>query len=236
MSARKLTGYGLLLLALLILASMPLSLGFLDHDPRDRDEIAGFLGYVHDNQVTYGTRMGLLLLKDTVVSVALAAGLYLSFAAVNRGLALVGAAGWLVASAVFFMVDASEATMLVLADDYATAPTETILENARLLAVLSGLTGQAAFAGFSVSLAGFGALFLRQRGAAVPLGYLSLVIAAAWLLLWTSVFTDAGFVFLPIGAIGTIVWLLGVGVYLVRNPEPLPVVESTDRQAAAIAS
>jgi hypothetical protein len=222
MNARRITGFSLLLLAGLLIASLPLSVGMLDYDPRDRNEIGGFLTYIHEHETQYGARMALLLAKDAVVSVIVGAGLFLVFAGANRTLAALGAAGWLVATAGFLAIDGMEASMIAFADDYATVGVDqvTTLSVARSIAIVSGLTGQAAFSSFAVGLGSIGLLIVRHRGPDMPpafLGWLGIFGAACWLLLWTSALTEAGFVFLPLGALSVIVWMLGVGFYLVRH-------------------
>ena len=228
MRTQQWAGLSLLLLAGLLVASIPLSVGLLDYDPRNREEIGGFLTYIHEHETQYGARMALLLFKDAVVSVITGVGLLLTFAHVNRGLAVLGGAGWLVATAGFLGIDAMEAAMIALADDYARAEADgaVTLSVARTLAIVSGLTGQAAFSSFAVGLGAFGLLILRYE-AGVPrlLGWLGLVGAACWLLLWSSVLTEAGFVFIPLGALSVIVWMLGLGVYLLRHSLPGPGVQ-----------
>jgi hypothetical protein len=222
MTTRAVTGYALILLAALIIAGLPLSAGLLDHNPRDRDEIADYLAYINNHETQYGIRMALVFFKDAVVSVVIGAGLYLSFTSVNRSLALIGAAGWLVSAACFNLIDGMEAAMIALADAHSAG--DDVLVLARTLAVVSSLGAQAAFSSFALAVAALGIMFLRAPAGVVPgrwLGWVSLVVAASWWLLWISVLTEAGFVFIPIGAISGIVWMLGVGIYLVRHPEPV---------------
>jgi hypothetical protein len=220
----RVTGAALITLAALLIASIPLSTGMLEHNARDRGEIESFLAYVQDSRTEYGARMGLLFVKDSIVSVIVGAGLLLAFMRVNRALAVVGGAGILVSTAGFLTIDALEAAMLPLARDFAEGwPDQTAtLATARGLAITSAIAGQLAFSSFAIGTISLGVLFIRARGAHVPpawVGWLGIVTGVLWLLSWVGVLTEAGQAFIPLGAITTLSWMISLGVWLIRHPE-----------------
>jgi hypothetical protein len=168
--------------------------------------------------------MALLFVKDAVVSVVVGAGLLLAFLRVNRALAVIGGAGILVSTAGFLTIDALEAAMLPLARDFAQGwPDETgMLSTARAVAMTSGIAGQLAFAAFAVGVISLGVLVHRARGEGVPprwVGWLGIVAGVLWLLSSTGMLIEAGQMFIPLGAITTLSWMISLGVWLIRHPE-----------------
>ncbi len=230
----QLTGTALLLLALGIIVSLALSFSFEgDDDPFDRDEIAGVLETINDNQAPYILGTAVEITIDAVVGLVVAAGLYLVFRERSRALALVGLAGLLANSIAFMVADASNVTMAFLAEDFAekggaggiAVGDEVILEVARAVVIFSIVTNQIALTSLGLGLIALGVLIAwspAAAGANPPrwLGWLGVLTGVLMILSWLIVVSDAAFVLFIASAIAALVWLIVLGGWLLlRAPQ-----------------
>lgn len=231
----------MLLLALGIILSIALFGTFEDNDPFQRDEVEALLNDVNDNKALAILGTAVDIVVDAAIGIIAAAGLYLVFRERNRLLALSGFALVFGGGIAFLASDAGMVPLIVLAEDFAekggpggiAAGDAVILETARAVAMWSFTIEQVAVTTIAAGLLAFGALiaWAAPGAAANPprwIGLVGVIAGVATILTWIGAAEEAiAIVLFIIGGIATLLFLISLGVWLLRNPEggatPAPV-------------
>ncbi len=226
----RLAGVILLVLAVLLIVSMALQFGISDSDPFEKDEINKVLIDIKDHQAVTILHSVASFAVDSVVGLAAAAALYLLFRDRSRVLALFGLVGILVASAAFIAADAADVALVHLASDFkgggpegVAAKAPVILEVARAVAISSGVAGQIGFTALSFGILAFGVLIgWAPAGAVTPprwVGWVALLAGVVGFFTWLIAVTDAAFVLIIIATVTQLIWLFGLGGWLLMQPD-----------------
>ena len=230
----KLAGIALLVLVPFTVASAILT-AIVEEDAFlvSRGDVEGFLVDVNDNETVYALGTALDIVNDTVLLVAMAALVFLVFRDRSQVLATLFLVGFLVAAAAFVTADAAQFTLLLLAADFVeeggagsiVAGDPTILQTARAAGAFSVLSDMAGITSLAFGLLALSALILTApQGAVNPprwLGGLGAVSSVLLALLWTAFANDdVGFSLSGLGIIGSMVFLLVLGGWLLMSPEP----------------
>lgn len=229
----QLGGIGLILLAVCLVIAVVLSFSTGDADPFDRAKVEEWLLDIDDNRGLWIASNAVFILLDAVVALVVAPLLYLLFRDRGRLLALIVLVGFIAQSAVSAVVDSVDASLVVIASDYVEgsagleAGDPAMLEIARTLAVGTTILGQTSFTMLGVALTALGLLIATSpEGAVNPprwLGWVSVVAGVATWFAWFIALTDAAFVFFPIQGIASLIFLIGLGIHLLRRGEtPTP--------------
>lgn len=228
----KLAGVTLLLLAALAIIALVLETVALgDADPMARGDIEDALRDINDNEAVYflGTAVDI---ADEVVVLAAAALLYLVFRDRSRALALFGAFGLVAAGVAFLAADTAELTVGLLAADFVeeggaggiAAGDPVILQSARAVAAFEGLADLIGLTTLAFGVLALGSLLAWAPDAeANPprwLGGLAVLSGLALLLTWIVAAAEAvGITLSLIGLIGSLLWLVILGGWLLIQPE-----------------
>jgi hypothetical protein len=229
----KVAGTALLVLAGLIILNFALLTTALGSgDPTDRGDVEGVLRHINDHQASYflGTASGII--NDAIVLMAAGAMLYLVFRDRSRVMGLFGFVGLLLAAAAFIAADAANITLGFLAADFVekggagaiASGDPAILETARAVALFGAVLEQVGSTAIAFGLLAFGALIASApRGAVNPprwIGVLPIIAGAALLLGWIGIANASiGDGIATIGYIGTPLWLLILGAWLLNQPD-----------------
>lgn len=210
---------GILLIALAVSIVMFLATGIVDVAVESFSET--FQG-VADGQGTQYLALVVLHVSSVLVLV-LAATLYLSFRHFEPVLALVGALGVAALSFTFIMSNVAGGAMVNIARELEMAPFqgEALLASARamtMLQVFAWFFG--AFTLLPLSLLTIGVIILRSRALPRWTGWLSIVSAVVIPTVWLSqppFELEVFYLTALIGILGSLVWLVAVGVQLLAR-------------------
>ena len=132
-------------------------------------------------------------LAGNLITIALAAVLYMVFRSRDQTLALLGSFGFLAAAVLFLVVDMVAISLISLAEDYAVSQSDSILHAARAIGLMIDVAFMMGAVGIALGALSYGLLVLRTN--ALPR--------------WMGVFGIAGGIVAPFG------WLLFVDTDLV---------------------
>ena len=132
-------------------------------------------------------------LASNLISIPLAAALYLVFRSHDRSLALLGSFGFLAGAILFLVVDMVAIPMISLAEDYAGTQRDSILNAARAIGLMVDVAVAMGAVGIAMGTLSYGLLVLTTN--AIPR--------------WMGVFGIAG------GVVAPFMWLLFVDTDLV---------------------
>ncbi len=223
-------GVVLLLLAAALIVNAIMMFTITDSDVFDRDEIDNVLVDIKDHHGAYVVSEVAGILVDGALGIAAAASLYMVFRERNRRLALLGLAFLLVASAAFLAADAAGFVMGDLASDFKeggaggiAAGDRNILEVARAVGIFQGVAGQLGFTALSLGILSLGLLIgWAPEARAVPpraLGWVATFAGVVGIFAWLVVVADAAFVLFIIAGLAQLIFLIGLGLWLLRTPE-----------------
>jgi hypothetical protein len=229
----KVAGTALIVLTGLIVLNFALMTTALGSgDPTDRGDVEGVLRHINDHQASYFLATASGIMSDAVVLVAAGAMLYLVFRDRSRVMGLFGFGGLLLAAAALLAADAANVTLGFLAADFVekggagaiVSGDPAILETARAVGLFGALLEQVGSTAIAFGLLAFGTLIASApRGAVNPprwLGILPVTAGAALLLGWIAIANaSVGDGIATIGYIGTPLWLLILGAWLLAQPD-----------------
>lgn len=226
----RLTGIVLLLLCATLIVNIVLSMGVTDADPFAKDEIDNVLVDIHDSKTAYGVGLASSIVVDAAFGFIAGALLFSLLQDRSRALALVGLIGVTAATAVFMVADGAGAVMYYLANDFASggagklaAGDSSILEVARAVGMFQAVAGQAGFTALAVGLGTYSIIIgWSPAGIVTPprwLGYLGVISSLAAFVSWLIIAADGFFVLFIISALTQLIWLIGLGIWLISRPE-----------------
>jgi len=226
----RLTGIILLALAACTLLTIVFSIGTSDVNAFERDKIDDLLIDIEDNNGTAIVSLIFSILSNAVFGIAAGAALYLLLRDRNALYALFGLAFILAGSASLLVGDAGTNTMINLASDFAEGGPEgfdagdpAILRDARSVAILSSSAQIIGGTAISVGVIAFGAIIgWAPLGAVNPprwLGWIAIIAGVAGILSWLIVLGDFAFIFFAISGLGSLIFLVGLGGWLLMRAE-----------------
>jgi hypothetical protein len=229
----RFAGVALLLLALGIIVSIASEIAVTDADPFERDELDNFLTDIDENRGLAIIATFANVVTDAFLGVVAAAALYLVFRGRARLLAFLGFALLLAGDIAFIAGDAANIGLIILAEDFVekggaggiAAGDDVILETARAMTIWSESIGQMGVTALAAGLLSLGVLIaLSPEGdGPVPprwIGWTAVCAGLITILSWIgAVSADVGFALAAIGLIATLVFLVTLGVWLIREPD-----------------
>lgn len=229
----KLAGVTLLLLAALVIVDAVLETVALgDADPMARSDIEGMLRDINDNGASFFLGTAFSIASDAVVLVAAAAMVYLVFRDRSQALALFAFVGLFAAGVAFLAADAASMTVGLLAADFVegggpggiAAGDPVILQSARAVAAFGGLADLIGLTALAFGLLALGSLLAWAPGAEMNpprwLGGLAVLSGLALLLSWVGAAAeDVGITLSLIGIVGSLLWLVILGGWLLFQPD-----------------
>jgi hypothetical protein len=207
--------------------------GGSEKDPFDRDEVAEFLTDVNDNEELLIASGAVGIINDGVFVILVGAALYVLFRDRNPLLATVAAIAIGATAAISLVVDISNILLTMIAEDYVkggvggAAPGDpAALELGRYVAVVTFAFTNLLFTPAGLAFLSIGSLLVgAPQGLINPpkwLGWVAIIAGAAMWLSWLVVAAEPGFIFFPINLIATLVFLIGLGVWLLRHSDLQP--------------
>jgi len=231
--AVPITGLVIILLAIGIIVTLGATFSTGDYSPFEKDEVAKYLTDVNDNETAFLITGGVGIAVDGFLGVALAALIYVLFRDRSRLLATVAFAGLLVQSAMSLLVDGNNILLSIIADDFVKGgPTEiapgdtAVLEVGRYVGMLTFLFTNVLFTSLGLGLLALGILIARAPAGAINpprwLGWVAVFAGACAELAWLVVVIDPAFVFFIGNFLASIVFLIGLGVWLLMHQDLQP--------------
>ncbi|HZP26821.1 MAG TPA: hypothetical protein VFB90_07215 [Dehalococcoidia bacterium] len=229
----RLTGIVLLLTAIATVLVIVFGMNS-DADPFKKTEIDDFLRDIDDNRKAMVFGLAVDVVIHSGLGLALAGLLYLLFRGRDRLLALFGFGFLLAAFIASIASGAINAALILVAHDFVkggpggmAAGDPAILEVGRALAVSSILVDQSSLTAFGLAVLSFGALITWAplgAGANPPrwLGWFAMLGGLAFVLSWLIAITDAAFVLFIVGGLASLIWMVVLGVWLLRTPDAAP--------------
>ena len=204
-----------------------------NNDPFNKDETAKFLKDVHDNQTSFIVQGASGIVVDGFLSVLVTAVFYILFRDRSRLLATIALVGLLLQSAFSLIVDGNNVLLTVIASDFVKggpsgipAGDPAILETGRYVGMVTLAFGNVGFTALGVGLMAIGWLIARAPNGAINpprwLGWVSVVAGASAELAWFVVVINPAFVFFIINLLASLVFLFGLGIWLLMHQDLKP--------------
>lgn len=227
------TGIVVILLVIGLLVTIGASFSSGEYSPFEKDEVAKFLTDVNDNRTAVLITGAVGIIVDGFLGVALAALLYVLFRDRSRVLATVAFAGLLIQSALSLMVDGNNILLAIIARDFVdggptgvSAGDPAILEVGRYVGMLTFLFTNVLFTSLGLALIALGSIITSAPAGAINpprwLGWVACFAGACAELAWLVVIIDPAFVFFIGNFLGSIIFLIGLGVWLLMHQDLQP--------------
>jgi hypothetical protein len=231
--AVAISGIIAILLAIGIIINVGSSFSSGDYSPFEKDEVGKFLTDINDNEtsVIAGGASGIVV--DGFLGVALAASFFVLFRDRSRLLATLFFAGLLIEGAVSLFVDGNNILLTVIAKDFVrggptgvAAGDPSILEVGRYVGMITLAFGNISLTALGLGLGALGILIARAPAGAINpprwLGWVAVFAGACAELAWFVVVIDPAFVFFIGNLLSSLVFLFGMGIWLLRHQDLQP--------------
>lgn len=229
----RVAGITLLLVVILAIVNLVLVTAAVgDADPLKRGDVENMLIDINDNEALFFLGIAFSIATDAAALLAAAAMLFLVFRDRSPALATFAFVGLFASGIAFLVADAANLTVGVLAADFVNeggpggiaAGDPVILQSARAVAAFAGLADLIGNTALGVGLLSIGALLAwAPKGEVNPprwLGALSILASLGTLLGWVILAAeDVGIALISVGIIGTLLWLVILGGWLLIQPE-----------------
>jgi hypothetical protein len=231
--AVPIAGIAMILLAIGILITVGASISISDYDPFTKEDVAKYLTDVNDSQTSMIITGAVGIIVDGFLSIALAALFYVLFRDRSRLLATLAFAGLLMQSATSLLVDGNDILLTVIANDFVKGgPTgvpagdPAILEVGRYVGMVTLVFTNVTFTALGLGLMAAGILIARAPAGAINpprwLGWVAVVAGASAELAWFVVVIDPAFIFFLANLISSVVFLVGLGIWLLMHRDLQP--------------
>jgi hypothetical protein len=230
----RLAGIAMIIAAILTVVNVGLTAASTsDKDPFERGEVPEFLTEIYDNKDTLIAAGAVGIISDGVFVIAVGAALYILFRDRNPFLATVTVAGIASTAALSLVVDISNILLTIIATDYVeggaggiAAGDPSTLELGRYVGMITFAFVNTLFTPGGLAFVAIGALLAgAPQGLINPprwLGWVAIITGLAMWLSWLVVVVEPAFVFFPINLVASLVFLVGLGVWLLRNGDLQP--------------
>ncbi len=230
----RLAGMAMIVSAILTVVTVGLmAAGTSDKDPFTREDVPEFLTDVNDNEDLLVASGAVGIINDGVFVLAVGAALYILFRDRNPYLATIAGIAVAITAAISLVVDISNVLLTAIAKDYVeggvgdiAAGDSAALELGRYVGIVTFAFTNLLFTPAGLAFTSIGLLITgAPQGLINPpkwLGWVAIVAGLAMWLSWLVVAVDAGFIFFPINLVATLVFLVGLGVWLLRNGDLQP--------------
>ena len=226
-------GIVLILLAIGLIVTIGASFSTGDYSPFERDEVAKYLADINDNRTAVIITGAVGIIIDGFLGVALAALLYVLFRDRSRVLATAAFAGLLTQAALSLMVDGNNILLVIVAKDFAeggptgvAAGDPATLEVGRYIGMFTFLFTNVLFTSLGLALIALGSIITSAPNGAINpprwLGWVACFAGACAELAWLVVIIDPAFVFFIGNFLGSIIFLIGLGVWLLMHRDLQP--------------
>lgn len=196
-----------------------------DNSPFEKDEAAAYLADINEHETAVLVTGGVGIAVDGFVAVALTALLYVLFRDRSRMLATVMLAGLLVQSAISVMVDGSNILLAIIADDFVNggpagiaAGDPSTLEVGRYVGMFNQLFTNVLLTPLGLGLIALGKLIAYTPAGAINpprwLGWAAIASGVCAELAWLVFIFEPAFVFYVGNLLGSLVFMIGLGVWL----------------------
>jgi hypothetical protein len=227
------TGILAILLAIGIIITIAASSSTGDNDPFTRGEVAAYLKDVNDSQTAVIVSGAVGIIVDGFLGIALAAAVYVLFRDRSRLLATLALVGLLTQSAISLMVDGNNILLTLIAKDFVeggptgvAAGDPSTLEVGRYVGMVTLAFTNVVFTALGLGLMALGFLIARAPNGAVNpprwLGWVALFGGVCAELAWFVVIVDPAFVFFIGNFLASLIFLFGLGIWLLRHQELEP--------------
>lgn len=224
----------MILAAIMTLVSVGLTAsGTSEKSPFEKDEVAEFLTDINDNEGLLIAAGATGIINDGFLVITVGAALYVLFRDRNPFLATISLVGIASAAAISLVVDISNILLTVIAADYVEggpggipAGDPATLELGRYVGMITFAFVNTLFVPVGVAFLAIGLLLVgAPQGLINPpkwIGWIAIIAGAAAELAWLVVAADPFFVFFPIQLVATLVFLLALGIWLLRHGDLQP--------------
>ncbi|MEO8458284.1 MAG: DUF4386 family protein [Chloroflexota bacterium] len=235
-STARITGLFLIAMAIgVVIVVIASTAGSSEYSPLKRGEVAQYLTDVNDKQTAVLATGAVGIVVDGFIGVAVAALLYLLFRDRSRLLATLALAGLLVQAGISLLADGNNIVIAILARDYAeggpagiAAGDPSLLEAGRYAGIVGIIFTSVLFVPLGLGLIALGWLIARAPAGAINpprwLGWVAVVGGVCAELAWTIFVTDTAIVFYISNLVTSLVFLFGLGSWLIRHPDAAPAV------------
>jgi hypothetical protein len=204
-----------------------------DYSPFEKDEVAKYLTDVNDSRTAVLISGAVGIINDGFLGVALAALFYVLFRDRSRLLATVVLAGLLVQSAISLVVDGSGILLTIIAKDFVNggppgvaAGDPAALEVGRYVGMITLIFTNVLFTPLGLALIALGTIITSAPPGAINpprwMGWVACFTGACAELAWFVVVIDIGFVFFIGTFLGSLIFILSLGVWLVMHRDLQP--------------
>lgn len=230
----RIAGIAMIVSAILMVVSVGLTAaGTSEKSPFERDEVAEFLTDTYDDKDLLAAAGAVGIVNDGVFVLTVGAALYVLFRDRNPLLATMAGLAIAATAAISLIVDISNVLLTAIAEDYveggvggAAAGDPAALELGRYVGMITFAFTNLLFTPAGLAFLSIGMLLVSApQGLINPpkwLGWVGVVAGLAMWLSWLVVAVDAGFIFFPINLVATLVFLIGLGIWLIQHSDLQP--------------
>jgi hypothetical protein len=230
----RIAGLAMIISAVLTVVTIAFTAaGSSEKSPFERDEVVEYLTDINDNKETVVAGGVIGLINDGIFVLTIGAALYVLFRDRNPFLATMALAGVAAAAAISIVVDMSNILLAAIAKDFVEGGVGTIpagdassLELGRFVGMTTFAFVNALFMPAGLAFTSIGLLLVgAPAGQVNPPKWLGWVAIVAGLAMWLSLLilaSEAAFIFFPINLLATTIFLVGLGVWLLRNGDLQP--------------
>lgn len=236
----RLGGLVFLLLSIGVVVGAVLSMTVTSNEPFTRGDVRGYLQDIDSHRAAFILNLIASVCVDAVLGILAAATLFLLLRDRARALATAALVLIVGASAVSMVGDAVSGVLLNIARDFAhggppgvDAGSAQTLEVGRALGMIQGVAMEVGWTALSSGILLFGIIIAwGPSGAVNPprwLGFVAVVSGVVGYLTWLVAVSDAAFVVFLVSAISQLVFVAGMGLWLLTRSE----VQAAEMRAAA---
>ena len=226
--AALIAGVALIIFALLVIVFVAGQADIAGDDPFEKSEVSQFLTTIEKNKAEVRVAFAFAIAIDACIVLVVAAVTYVLFRDRSHLLAALAFAGFVANGAVSGVADGVGLVLTFVADDYVNggpgnlaAGDSSILEVGRAMGMTLRTLTSIQVTSFGVAQLSLGALLaFAPTGAINPpriFGWISIVTGAAAIIAWGIVAADWFFLFLILNTLGSLVFMFGLGGWLIMN-------------------
>jgi hypothetical protein len=229
-----LAGLAMIVAAILtVVAVVLMATGTSDKNPFEEEDAAEFLTDVNDKEEQLMASAAVGIINDGVFVPLVGVALFILFRDRNPLLATTAMIGIAIGAALALIVDASNLLLTFIAEDYVQGGPEGVapgdpatLELGRYIGMITFLFVNLLFTPVGLGFLALGLLLVRAPAGLINpprwIGWVAIISGLSGWLAWLVVAADPFFVFFPVQLLSTLVLLLALGIWLIRQPDLQP--------------